>query len=262
MIFGYPGLIDLSYRTGLVRNIHPDVVFPGDEFSFEYGTNAHLKHVPRQRRPGDVPLFAYMHAQLKDGQAFEVMPYADVLAIRNKAQAYRYALEAKEKAESEGKRLPASWTEAPWVAHEFAMARKTAVRAGSKWLPRSVELYSALAVEDAQDRGRHVDFGAVMDAKTIDGSPDYLSAAAEAISDEPPVDPGTAHGIRGSLAQEPDKATVVAEQVAAAKRATAARKLPANDAPPRATSDDGTTNACTDVANVERLVAWFGGGLR
>lgn len=235
VIFGYPGLIDLSYRTGLVRNIHPDVVFPGDEFSFEYGSNAHLKHIPRQRRDGDMPLYAYMHAALKDGQAFEVIPYGDVLAIRNKTQAYRYALEAKQQAESEGKRLPMAWTEAPWVAHEFPMARKTAVRAGSKWLPRSVELHSAIALEDAQERGRGIDFGNVMDAPTIDGSPDYLSAAVESeVEDDTPVDPGIAHGIRSSTNTVQTNATdaeaarkrLAAEQAELAKVAAAKRAAP------------------------------------
>jgi recombination protein RecT len=253
VIFGYPGLIDLSYRTGLVRNIHPDVVFPGDEFSFEYGSNAHLKHVPRQRREGDTPLFAYMHAGLKDGQAFEVMPYGDVLAIRNKSQAYRYALEAKQEAEEKGNRPPPSWTEAPWVAHEFAMARKTAVRAGSKWLPRSVELYSALAIEDAQER-RGIDFGNVMDAPTIDGSPDYLSAATESErqEDPPPVDPGTAHGLRTNTTTQvnaPDKATLAREQAEQAAKAAEARKAkPATTPSEPATTTTAKTEPTTQEA--------------
>jgi recombination protein RecT len=201
VIFGYPGLLDLSYRTRLVRAVHADVVWPGDEFSFEYGSNAHVRHVPRgtPRQGAIQPVWAYMHAVLADGQAFEVMPYADVLAIRDKAQGYRYALAARQNAESQGKRIPATWTEAPWVAHEIAMARKTAFRAGSKWLPRSVELASVIALDEAQDRRRSMDFGPVMEAPTIDGKADYLGAAVDAANteeEERTVDPGTAHGIR------------------------------------------------------------------
>lgn len=206
VIFGYTGLLDLSYRTGLVKSVHADVVYPGHEFSFEYGTDAHLRHKPTNARdPNAAPLYAYMHASLRDGQAFEVMPYDDVLAIRNKSQGYRYALTLRNEAEEKKRRLPAGWTEAPWVAHEIAMARKTAFRAGSKWLPRSVELATAIALDEAQDRRRSMDFSSVLEAPTIDGKADYLGAAADAAlaSDEeaPPVDPGTAHAIRQ---QEPD----------------------------------------------------------
>jgi recombination protein RecT len=202
VIFGYPGLLDLSYRTGLVKSVHADVVWPGHEFSFEYGSNAHLMHKPigAPRDPNARPVYAYMHAALRDGQAFEVLPYSDVLAIRDKAQAYRYALAARRDAEANGKRLPGAWTEAPWVAHEIAMARKTAFRAGSKWLPRSVELAAAIALDEAQERRRSMDFGAVTDAPTIDGKADYLGAAADAAlrdeEEERPVDPGTAYGVR------------------------------------------------------------------
>lgn len=207
VIFGYPGLLDLSYRTTKVKAVHADVVWPGDEFSFEYGTNAHLKHCPRGHKPDDRPLYAYMHAGLDGGQAFEVMPYDDILSIRNKSQAYRFALAAKEEAEAEGKRVPRTWLEAPWVAHEIAMSRKTAFRAGSKWLPRSVELASAIAIDEAQDRRRRMDFGTAMDAPTIDGTPDYLSAVAdeaqrpdEGDEGEPSgVDPGTAYGDRRAV---------------------------------------------------------------
>lgn len=191
VIFGYPGLLDLSYRTGLVQSVHADVVWPGDDFSAEYGTDAHLRHRPKgvPRAAGVQPTSAYMHAVLKDGQAFEVMPYADVLAIRDKSQAYRSAIASRATAIERGWKIPSSYTEAPWIAHETAMARKTAFRAGSKWLPRSIELASAIAIDEAQDRRRSMDFGSVMDANTIDGSPDYLSAAVDAATGEEEGEP-------------------------------------------------------------------------
>jgi recombination protein RecT len=238
-IFGYPGLLDLSYRTTKVKAIHADVVWPGDEFSFEYGTDAHLRHRPRAHKPDDRPLYAYMHAGLDGGQAFEVMPYDDVLAIRNKSQAYRFALSSKEDAEAKGWNVPRSWTDAPWVQHEIAMARKTAFRAGSKWLPRSVELAAVIAIDEAQDRRRHMDFSTVMDAPTIDGTPDYLGAAADAAgqSDEDAERASeeaqtttrtqvTVNKPTGPSAAEiaKNKAATVKEQNAAGDRARAARE--------------------------------------
>lgn len=184
LIFGYPGLLDLSYRSPLVTSISANVAFEGDDFSFEYGTDAHLRHRPKgasAMRGIRRPTHAYMMAKLKDGFAFEVMPYEDVLAIRDNSQAFRLALSMKEEAESQGRRPPAAWTEAPWVKHEIAMARKTAFRAGSKWLPRSVELASVIEIDEAQERRRNIDWGTVIDAS--DG--DYVAAAATAASAPP-----------------------------------------------------------------------------
>lgn len=176
IIFGYQGLLELSYRSPLVTSIQANVVYDGDDFSYEYGTNAHLMHRPKGggAAQGFKPHFAYMMAKLKDGFAFEVMPWADVLAIRNNSQAFRQALAAKEEAESKGRRPPATWTEAPWVKFDVAMGRKTVFRSGSKWLPRSVEMASVIAIDEAQERRRNIDWSNVVDV--VDG--DYVGAAA------------------------------------------------------------------------------------
>jgi len=181
VIFGYPGLLDLSFRTSLVRAVHADVVWPGDEFSFEYGSDAHLRHKPTgmPRGPEVRPIYAYMHATLKDGQAFEVLPYSEVMLIRDRSQAYRFARSKRDEAAEKGWSVPAAWSAAPWVAHEIPMARKTAFRSGSKWLPRSVELSSAIAIDEAMDRRRRIDLGGVLDAPSIDGRIDYLGAATD-----------------------------------------------------------------------------------
>ena len=207
LIFGYQGLLELSYRSKMLTSVHADVVWPGNDFSFEYGSNAHLKHIPRGRHPNaTAPEYAYMHAQLADGQAFEVLPWDAVMEIRNSSQGFRAAAAARNKAEADGKPLPKSWTEAPWVRHEIAMARKTAFRSGSKWLPRSVELASAIALDEAQDRGR-IDFGSAFEGPTIDGKSDYLTGAVDGIDDG-----GEAFGTR-----EPNAGNETASQQATAR---------------------------------------------
>jgi recombination protein RecT len=174
LIFGYPGLLDLSYRSGNVTSVHAGVAYKdeydGGRFSFEYGTNAHLTHRPERARPDEeIPAYGYAHASLTNGQAFEVMPWADIMKIRNGSQGFRSALAAKEAAEKKNWKLPATWTEAPWVKHDRKMAGKTVFRALSTWLPRSVELAGVLALDETQDRGT-VDFGAVIDGQaSIEG---------------------------------------------------------------------------------------------
>lgn len=199
LIFGYAGLLDLSYRSKALTSVHADVVWPGADFSFEYGTNAHVKHIPRSRRDdGQPPEWAYMHAVLTQGQAFEVLPWDEVMRIRNGSQGFQAALRAKNKAEESGTPLPKAWTEAPWVKHEIAMARKTAFRSGSKWLPRSIELASVLQLDEAQDNGR-VDFGAAFAMPTVDGKADYLDGALDGADHG---DPAGAFGVRQQNEQQ------------------------------------------------------------
>jgi recombination protein RecT len=133
LVLGYKGMIDLARRSGHVVNIHADVVYDNDEFSYEYGSNQHLRHIPGSAR--NTPTHAYCHAKLTDGEAFIVLPYAEVLKVRDASQGYKTALKYGKK-------------DNPWIAHEHQMARKTAVRALFNELPISIEkVVDALEVD-------------------------------------------------------------------------------------------------------------------
>lgn len=54
----------------------------------------------------------------------------------------------------------------PWVTDYEAMAKKTAVRALFPWLPQSVELATAVAIDEAVERGAPQ--GAVMPASVLE----------------------------------------------------------------------------------------------
>lgn len=157
LVVGYRGMIDLARRSGHIRNIHGDVVYEGDEFSFEYGSNQHLKHRPKGKRVN--PVYAYCHATLTDGEAFVVLPWDEVMAIRDASQVYRTAVQYGKK-------------DAPWIAHEHAMASKTAVRALFKSLPISIEL----------------DNGKLGDALTVDENQIDFSSFATNPEDGPAID--------------------------------------------------------------------------
>ncbi len=161
LIIGYRGYIDLARRSGSLVSIHADVVYKGDEFSFEYGSDMHLRHRPKGLRDGRTPEWAYAHAKLADGQAFEVLPYPQVLKIRDNSQGYRAALAAREAAKEPGQEWKRkTWDTSPWVAFEHEMAVKTMVRQVAKWLPMSLEFANAAALDSMSEAGR-VDFGAI-----------------------------------------------------------------------------------------------------
>jgi recombination protein RecT len=154
IVIGYSGYIALAYRSGQVSRIHADVVYEGDEFSFEYGSNAHLRHIPKGDR-NRKPLFAYCHAKLEPfGEEFMVWPWEQVLLARNNSQGYQQAVKAYNK----NPKSPA-WLMNPWVAHPHPMAAKTMVRAIRNYIPMSLELVRAMAIETAGHKG--VDFSDV-----------------------------------------------------------------------------------------------------
>jgi recombination protein RecT len=213
LIIGYRGYVDLARRSGGMVSIHADVVYEGDEFSFEYGSNMHLRHVPRGGRTGRKPIWAYAHAKLTDGEAFEVLPYDQVLEIRDGSQAYQQAVRAKEQ-----NRL-SQFESSPWVAFEHEMSAKTMVRRLSKWLPLSIEFANAAAL-DAMSEANKVDFSAfsnggealidVEQARRPDEDPPQIGAPTE----KPMTTVGDTGGAEKVAAQSTGKT-----QTAAAKGA-------------------------------------------
>ncbi len=178
VIIGYGGYVELAHRSNAITSFHADVVYDIDaeQFSFSYGTNKHLTHGGRRHDvivgPDDSPLYAYAWARMTNGDdQFEVMPWYEVEAIRDRSQAYRQALAALQTAKEKGYRIPATWTEAPWVRDKAEMGKKTSARRFFKWVPKSPELRAASALEDAQERG-DIDWGPVIDgeASPLDGN--------------------------------------------------------------------------------------------
>lgn len=133
LIIDWKGLVELAMRSGLVANLHADVVCDGDLFEYSAGNLG--KHVPWfLRRDKDKPakqgdVFAvYALANFKDGTSkTEVLSIGEVDAIR-----------ARSKSGQSG----------PWVTDFTEMAKKTAVRRLSKWLPLSPEFRDAVERDD------------------------------------------------------------------------------------------------------------------
>jgi recombination protein RecT len=197
LVIGYQGYLDLAYRSPRVQSVAAHAVFEGDDFSFEYGSNEHLQHRPKGLQSDtDVPRYFYMFSKLQGGQAFEVLPYSRVIQIRNGSQGYQAALAAKENAEMQGWKIPASYTEAPWIKHFSAMGMKSAMRAGYKWLPKTIEMAAVTRLEDAQDRNL-IDFGPV-----IEGNVNPLEEDLPPLH-EPRSDPGAAYGERQNDNDDP-----------------------------------------------------------
>ncbi|CUH60270.1 recombinase RecT [Thalassobacter stenotrophicus] len=138
LVVGYKGLIDLARRSGHISSISANIHYSDDEvWEYEEGTEARLRHVPGAQE-GD-KLHAYAIAKFRDGgHAYVVLPWAKVTKIRNGSQGWQTAVKY------------GTTERNPWSTHEDEMAKKTAIRALSKYLPLSVEFRDAVTVDGGQ----------------------------------------------------------------------------------------------------------------
>lgn len=142
-IVGYRGMIDLARRSGQIVSLEARAVHKTDKFHVALGLESTLEHVPDWDATDRGPLtFVYAVAKLKGGGVqFEVMSRAEVERVR-----------AQSRSKDNG----------PWVTHFDEMAKKTVIRRLFKFLPVSIELATAVALDEASEAGRGVDYGALV----------------------------------------------------------------------------------------------------
>lgn len=131
---GYQGMMDLARRSGEVASIYAEAVYQGDEFEYELGLDRKLRHRPSEDidRESRTMTHVYAVAKLKSGEAlFVVLTRAMV-----------------EKYKKRGAGGPA------WGTDFEAMAKKTAIRRLFTWIPKSAEVASAIALDEAPELGR------------------------------------------------------------------------------------------------------------
>jgi len=120
---GYQGILDLAYRSGKFRRIKAVVVHAGDDFTYSYGLNAILNHVPKGI---DNPTHVYaLYELLNGGIDFEVWTWDQIIA--------------------HAKRYSRSFTkdDSGWQTAPEEMAKKTVLKALLKYAPKAVEFVNS-----------------------------------------------------------------------------------------------------------------------
>lgn len=138
LVIDYKGLVELAYRSGTISRIHADVVREGDAFVYDRGEIR--QHVPwflrRDSKPDEAGeiIAAYCDVRFKDGaEKCEILAKEEIEAIRTRSRA---------------------GNSGPWKTDWCEMAKKTAFRRVSKWLPLSAEVRTAFERDD--DRLRDI----------------------------------------------------------------------------------------------------------
>ena len=147
LIPGYTGLMKLARNSGLVVDIYAEAVRVNDKFALKLGMERSLEHEPltaqggfpaSDEERGEVVGF-YAVGILKDGsKTFVAMSRAEVVKVRDGSKGYQAAKKYKK--------------ESPWDTDFSAMGLKTAIRRLCKWLPKSPELATALALDENAGR--------------------------------------------------------------------------------------------------------------
>lgn len=212
LIVGYKGLIDLARRSGHITSISANIHYDDDElWEYEEGTEAKLRHIPGAQ--DGKPLHAYAIAKfVEGGHAYVVLPWTRVMKVRDGSSGWKSAVQYGKTEKS------------PWFTHEEAMAKKTAIRALSKYLPLSVEFQDAVQIDN--DGGSHVDY-AKFAMKPEEGT---------IIEGEVMVDGETETPDNDGLVDKPDDESAKAEPKVDGK----APKKPANSGKPKPKSDSAS----------------------
>lgn len=126
LIIDYKGLAELIMRSGLVSNLHADIVCENDDFHYDCGQV--VRHIVDFKKPRGKMYAAYAICRLKDGSTkCDVMSVEEINSIRSRSR---------------------SGNAGPWQTDFNEMAKKTVFRRLSKWLPLSPEVRDAVEVDD------------------------------------------------------------------------------------------------------------------
>lgn len=150
-VIGYQGMVELMFRSSFVRGCQADVVtaaeYEAQLFDWKKGSNQFLDHVYSDDRNiyDDTLRYSWALAKLEHESVFEVLPWNQIEATRNRSPGYRYA-------KSRGETTP-TYKQNPWVADVVSMAKKTAIRQLWKLVPKTPDMALAVAMDEAGERG-------------------------------------------------------------------------------------------------------------
>lgn len=125
---GYKGLIDLAYRSGEISIIQAQVVYSEDTFTYSFGLEPTLKHIPAASDRGE-PVYVYAVFKTKEGgYGFEVMSIEE---IRSFSQRYSK-----------------TYDNGPWQTNFEEMAKKTVLKRVLKYAPLKTEFLRGMAQDE------------------------------------------------------------------------------------------------------------------
>ena len=129
---GYKGLIDLAHRSGEFKMIYAKEVYEADDFTYSFGLDPKLEHVPYPGADkGAVTHYYAVYTLVNGGFGFEVMSREEVEAFARKySQAYM------------------AGRMSPWKTNFDEMAKKTVIKKVLKYAPIKTEFVREMSQDE------------------------------------------------------------------------------------------------------------------
>jgi recombination protein RecT len=131
-VLGYPGVVQLGWRSGLVADIHAASVCEGDEFFYDEGANVVQHRRPTRGKRGTAYAYYSVVRYVNGGRHIEFMTREEV---DEHAQRYSPSYQSND-------------ASSPWRTNFDEMAEKTCVLQGKKMMPASIEWVSAVSADE------------------------------------------------------------------------------------------------------------------
>lgn len=226
VIPGYKGLMKLARNSGEIATIDAKTVHQKDHFVYMYGLKPMLEHRPYQGEgdPGPATHY-YAVGVMKTGHGqFVVMTAAEV-AEHGKRFAQNFSAE-----------------DSPWQTDRDAMGEKTCIRELSRFLPASVELQRANALDTMAEAGIPQDLGSIIDITAFTEVGDVVGADAKPASK------------LDKLADEHEKKPAAAQQETAATTTPETTAEASTEASGGASEDLGPSPRASKLATLHTLL--------
>lgn len=170
----YQGLIKLAYNSGFVKSIAAEVVYENDEFSYELGTNQHLRHVPNLDGDRGKRKCVWCVVQpVYGGAQIRVLSMSFIESIKKRSKSSGFS--------------DSPWRDDSEVGFD-AMCKKTAIKQALKLIPKSPKLQTAIQYDDDSEsgKGRVIDFSHVSQEHSLaiedfDGDRETVEHVAETV---------------------------------------------------------------------------------
>lgn len=146
LVPSFMGLIEILRNSGSILSMRAGVIYQGDEFDYDLGTNGYLKHKPQLSPAQNTPkLAAYAIAKMPDGsETFHLMGWNDIM-----------------------KRKQVAASKNVWNQWEDEMAIKTVIRNFYKFLPKTPQANQAMSIIDSQQNQETETVEAVVEDQNI-----------------------------------------------------------------------------------------------
>lgn len=168
-VLGYKGLAELFYRHEKAVEIAWGEVCENDEFYYEYGTNATLKHKPILTGRGKTIAFWVQAKLANGGKPFMVMSLEDCMD------------HGRKHSKTYDKEKMVFYDSSPWSTNPTAMCLKTVLIQLGKLLPLSVEVQQAIQADESSRDYRD----GVGDAFDLQNTTNWKEEAIDAPAAEP-----------------------------------------------------------------------------